>query len=138
MSKKRIYNKHLEKGRFYIHNDKHGGHPALLYKKRDNKNMYYIVIFTSSNGPKRIKLKHSIEPIKVKVSFVHNAPSIAKRRDLSSKPMSGLKINKEDKPIIKTIEKKKWFTETNEGFPICESLNTLKQNFENKSIKYTK
>ena len=37
MSKKKIYNKHLEKGRFYIHSDGHGGHPALLYKKRDKK-----------------------------------------------------------------------------------------------------
>ena len=25
MSKKKIYNKRLEKGRFYVHNDKHGG-----------------------------------------------------------------------------------------------------------------
>ena len=37
MSKKKFYNKHLEKGRFYIHSDGHGGHPALLYKKRDKK-----------------------------------------------------------------------------------------------------
>ena len=127
MSKKKIYNKHLERGRFYVHNDKHGGHPALLYKKRDKNNMYFIIIFTSSAGPKRTKLKHSIEPIKVKVSFVHNAPTIAKRRDLGSKPMSGLKIDKEDKPTIKIIEKKKWFTETNKGFPTCESLLILKQ-----------
>lgn len=107
MSKKKIFSKHLEKGKFYIHNDKHGGHPSLLYKKRDQKNTYYIVIFTSSNGPKRTKLKHSVEPIKVKISFVHNSPTIAKRRDLGSKPMTGLKINKEDKPTIRTIEKKK-------------------------------
>ena len=107
MSKKKIYNKHLEKGRFYIHSDGHGGHPSFLYKKRDKKNMYFIIIFTSSKGPKRTKLKHSIEPIKVKVSFVHNSPSIVKRRDLKPKPMVGLRINKEDKPIIKTIENKK-------------------------------
>lgn len=117
MSKKKIYNKHLERGRFYRHNDKHGGHPSLIYKKRDNKNRYYIIIFTSTNGPKRTKLKHSIEPIKIKMSFVHNTPTIAKRRDLGSKPMEGIKVNKEDKPLIKSIEKKKWFTETNKGFP---------------------
>lgn len=128
MSKKKIYNKHLEKGRFYVHNDKHGGHPALLYKKRDKNNMYFIIIFTSSFGPKRTKLKHSIEPTKVKISFVHNSPTIAKRRDLGSKPMNGLKIDKEDKPIIKNIKKKKWFTETNKGFPTCESLHILNQN----------
>ena len=107
MSKKKIYNKHLEKGRSYLHNDKHGGHPAFLYKKRDNKNMYFIIIFTSSPGPKRKKLKFSIEPVKLKVSFVHNAPSIVRRRDLGSKNMSCLKIHKEDKPLIKSIEKKK-------------------------------
>lgn len=107
MSKKKIYNKHLEKGRFYIHNDKRGGHPSLLFKKRDSKNMYFIIIFTSSNGPKRTRLKHSIEPIKVKVSFVHNTPTVAKRRDLGSKPMIGLKLNKEDKPLIEFIKRKK-------------------------------
>lgn len=107
MSKKKIYNKHLEKGRFYIHSDGHGGHPALLYKKRDNKNLYFVVIFISSKGPKRIKLKHSIEPAKVKESFVHNSPKKAKRKDLGERPLSGLSINKEDKPLIKSIEKKK-------------------------------
>ena len=107
MSKKKIYAKHLEKGRFYIHCDRHGGHPSFLYKKRDNKNMYFIIIFTSSAGPKRIRLKHSIEPTKVKVSYVHNAPSIVKRRDLKNKKLTGMKINKEDKPLIKSIEKKK-------------------------------
>ena len=79
----------------------------LFFKKRDNKNMYFIVIFTSSGGKKRTKLKHSIEPIKIKISFVHNLPTVAKRRDLGSKPMIGLKIYKEDKPTIQTIEKKK-------------------------------
>ena len=107
MSKKVIYSKHLEKGRFYIHSDGHGGHPALLYKKRDKKNEYYLVIFTSSPGPKRIKLKHSIEPIKVQVSFVHKNPTKCKRRDLGSRPLEGMKIHKEDKPLIKIIEKKK-------------------------------
>ena len=107
MSKKKLYNKHLEKGRFYIHNDKHGGHPAFLYKKRDNKNMYFILIFSSSYGLKRKRLKFSIEPKKVKVSFVHNTPSIVKRRELGSKQMVGIKINKQDKPLIKSIEKKK-------------------------------
>ena len=107
MSKKKIYNKHLEKGRFYIHSDGYGGHPALLYKKADKKNEYFVVIFTSSLGPKRIKLKYSIEPIKVEISFVHSSPKKSKRRDLGSRPLSGIKIHKEDKPLIKLIEKKK-------------------------------
>ena len=107
MSKKKIYNKHLEKGRFYIHSDGHGGHPALLYKKRDKKNEYFVVVFTSSNGPKRIQLKHSIEPNKVKTSYVHKNPRKSKRKDLGSRSLTGLKINKEDKPLIVSIEKKK-------------------------------
>ena len=121
MSKKKIYNKHLEKGRFYIHSDGHGGHPALLYKKRDKKNEYYVVIFTSSNGPKRKRLKHSIEPIKIKISFVHNTPKVSKRRELGKAPMVGLKIDKEDKPLIESIKRKKWFTRPT-LISMCESL----------------
>ena len=107
MSKKKIYNKHLEKGRFYIHSDGHGGHPALLYKKIDKKNIYYLVVFTSSPGPKRKRLLHSIEPIKIKVFFVHNTPKTSKRRELSKSPMKGLKIHKDDKPLIEVIKRKK-------------------------------
>ena len=107
MSKKKLYSKHLEKGRFYIHSDGHSGHPALLYKKNDKKNKYFIVLFTSSFGPKRKELKHSIEPIKVKKSYVHNTPKIVKRRELGSFPLKELKIHKDDKSLIKSIEKKK-------------------------------
>ena len=107
MSKKKIYNKHLEKGRFYVHSDRKGGHPAFLYKKRDNKNLYFIIIFASSPGRKRTKLKHSIQPERIKKSYVHNLPTITKRRNLGSKILDGIRIDKEDKPLIKTIEKKK-------------------------------
>ena len=107
MSKKIIYRKHLEKGRFYIHSDGHGGHPAFIYKKIDKKNIYFVLIFTSSPGPKRQRLKHSIEPIKIKVSYVHNTPKKCKRRNLGSFSMEGLKIDKEDKPMIEFIKRKK-------------------------------
>ena len=107
MSKKYLYSKHLEKGRFYVHSDGQGGHPALLYKKRDSKNKYYIIVFTSSPGPKRIQLKHSIEPIKVESTFVHKNPRVCKRRDLGSRPLVGMKIHKDDKPLIRSIQKKK-------------------------------
>ena len=116
MSKKKIYNKHLEKGRFYTHSDRQGGHPALLYKKRDNRNMYYIVLFTSSPGKKRIRLKHSLDQSRKKRSYVHTYPTISKRRDLSRNPLTRLKLNKEDKPTVKMIEKKKWLIGTNVGF----------------------
>ena len=106
MSRKKIYKKHLQKGRFYTHSDRQGGHPALLYKKRDRKNMYFIVIFTSSPGKRRTRLKHSLDPRRKPVSFVHNNPTVSKRRDLGGKPLTRLKIHKEDKPLVKAIEKK--------------------------------
>lgn len=76
-------------------------------KKIDKKNEYYVVIFTSSPGPKRIKMKYSIEPIKVEISFVHSSPKKSKRRDLGSRPLIGIRIHRDDKPLIKLIEKKK-------------------------------
>ena len=107
MRKKLLNIKHLEVGRFYLHNDKYGGHPAYLYKKRDSRNEYYILIFTSSDGPKRTKLSKSLEPSKVANSYVHNVPSIVKRRDLGSKPLVGLKIDRSDKVLLKLISRKK-------------------------------
>ena len=107
MSKKHIYKKHFDKGRFYIHSDKQGGHPAYIYKKKDKKNKYYIIVFTSSPGAKRKRLKHSIQPEKVKISFVHKFPEIVKRRDLKRRAMDGIRIHKDDKPTIKIIERKK-------------------------------
>lgn len=109
MSKKKFFIKHLMNGKFYLHSDKHGGHPALLYKKKDQKNMYFIIVFSSKPGKKRKQLKHSIEPKKVKNSFVHTTPDIVKRGNLGSKELDGIKINKEDKPTIEFIKRKKWF-----------------------------
>ena len=107
MSKKKIYSKHLLRGRFYTHSDFNGGHPALLYKKSDKKNRYYVVLFTSSPGKKRIKLKHSLEPSRKKNSYVHSYPVVSKRRELSRKPLTRLKLHKDDKPTITLIERKK-------------------------------
>ena len=109
MSKKQIYGKHIEKGRFYIHSDITGGHPALVYKKNDKKNRYYVLIFSSSSGPKRKQLIQSIEPEKINKSFVHNMPKIVKRRELGSKELKGIRISKVDKPLIELIKRKKWF-----------------------------
>ena len=107
MKTKIILKKKLQKGRFYLHSDRHGGHPALLYKKRDKKNIYFIIIFSSKPGRKRKQLKHSIEPTKVKNSYVHINPDVVKRRELSSKQLEGISINKEDKPTIEVIKRKK-------------------------------
>ena len=61
MSKKTIYNKHLVKGRFYHRSDSEGGHPALIVKKNDKKNLYGAIIFTSSFAKRTIPLKESID-----------------------------------------------------------------------------
>ena len=47
MSKKAIFKKHLEKGRFYIHSDGHGGHPAILYKKVIHKTITNLYMRTT-------------------------------------------------------------------------------------------
>ena len=106
--------------KWIIHSNGHGGHPALLYKKNDRKNKYYIIVFTSSYGPKRKKLSHSIEPSKILVSYIHNTPKIAKRKDLGKNKLKGLKVDKEDKPMIDCVKRKRWFTRP---LPIstCES-----------------
>ena len=79
----------------------------LFFIKREiEKNMYFIVIFTSSPGKRRTRLKHSLDPRRKPVSFVHNNPTVSKRRDLGGKPLTRLKIHKEDKPLVKAIEKK--------------------------------
>ena len=36
----------LRKGTFHLHNDKNGGHPALIVEKNDKKNIYKAVKFT--------------------------------------------------------------------------------------------
>jgi hypothetical protein len=52
-------------------------------------------------------LKHSIEPARVKRSYVHNLPATVKRRDLGGKVLTRLKISKEDKPTIEATKRKK-------------------------------
>lgn len=41
-----MYSKHLRKGTFHLHNDKNGGHPALILEKNDKKNIYKLAKFT--------------------------------------------------------------------------------------------
>ena len=107
MSKKKIYSRHLMVGCFYLHDDSNGGHPSLLYKKIHSKNRYYVIIFTSKPGRKRKKLKHNIDVEKETPSYVHLVPVVCKRNMLGPKILTNFKINKEDKCLVKFIEKKK-------------------------------
>ncbi len=107
ISKKRIYSKHLEKGRIYKHYDSNGGHPALIYYKNDKKNIYRALKFTHKDGASRTMLKHNIEPNDEGSTYVHNYPIEDKRNSFSSSKWNkNLSVHKEDKPLINFIKRK--------------------------------
>ena len=107
MAKKKIYNKHLEKGRFYHRSDSRGGHPSLIYEKSDKKNKYKTLVFTSSHAEGTKKLTHSIDAVKPqKTYYVHLKVFIGKRRDFGRKVLTRLKVEKEDKMLLKIIVRK--------------------------------
>lgn len=108
MSKKIIVNKKIKKGFFYLHNDKNGGHPALIIWKNDNKNIYVAILFTHVNGPNRIPLNKNINQNHEETTYVHTRPIICKRRELSKKRLDLFKVNKADKIIIKCIKNKRF------------------------------
>jgi len=85
ISKKKIYSKYLEKGRFYRHFDSNGGHPALIYYKNDKKNVYKSIKFTSEPGSSRTILKNNIDMNSLNDCYVHNNPVLGTRRDYSGK-----------------------------------------------------
>ncbi len=102
MSKKKIYNKHLEKGRFYVVNN----HPGLIVLKNDKKNIYIAVVTGTSQHRHQTQLKHPTER-KVKISYVNNRPVIGKRKHFGSKELFGMKIHPEDRITIKIIKNRK-------------------------------
>ena len=106
MSKKKIVNKKLKKGKLYLHNDKNGGHPSLIYDKNDNKNYYKAIKFSSSRGSNRTKMKHSLNPNSTDEQYVLNKPITGKRRDFGSKELKKLRVHKDDKPLINIIKRK--------------------------------
>lgn len=107
MSKQKIYNKHLEKGRFYHRSDSKGGHPSLLYEKNDRKNKYKTLVFTSSHIKGTIKLKRSIDITNpAKKYYVHLKIYIGKRRDFGRKALTRLRVDKEDKTLLRIIIRK--------------------------------
>lgn len=67
MSKKELFNKHLEKGKFYSVN----GHPGLIVHKNDNKNLYIAVVTGTTQRKHQTPLNHPTED-KVEHSFVKN------------------------------------------------------------------
>ena len=106
MSKKIMVNKKINKGYFYLHNDKNGGHPALIIWKNDNKNTYIAILFTHVNGPNRIKLTDNIDSNDNRHTYALSNYVKCKRKDLNSKSYHNFKISKIDKKIIELIKRK--------------------------------
>ena len=102
MSKKKIYNKHLEKGRFYSINK----HPGLIVFKNDKENVYIAVVTGTSRKRHQTVLKHPTEP-NINVSYVNNRPVQGKRKHFGSRELVGLKIHFEDRITIKIIANRK-------------------------------
>ena len=95
------------KGKFYATFHTGGkGHPSLVFRKNKNKNRYWVVVFDTTERDDRKKLKHPIEQ-KVKTSYVQKRPALASHGDLGDHELVGLKINKEDKPYIEIVKRKK-------------------------------
>ena len=126
----RRYNKPLYKGRIYKTKDSKGGHYARIYRKNTKKNKYWIIHFTDSNGRHRIKMKHQIDPNfkGKKNSYVYTQPSIIPyERFHDHYPRLFLRVHKDDRRLVKKIQKKKWWdprasTCGSKGYPWCESI----------------
>ena len=102
MSKKKIYNKHLEKGRFYSVNK----HPGLIVNKNDNKNIYTVVVTGTTKRKHQTQLKHPTDR-KVKASYVNNRPVQGKRKHFGSRELVGMKIHSEDRALVRVISRRK-------------------------------
>ena len=107
MSKKKIYNKHIQKGRFYhIHEGSPSGHPGMIYWKNDKNNLYLALTTDSSIGEHRTKLSAPTSK-EVKHSFVYNRPTLSKRKDIGSKYMF-MRFSKKDKAILRVISRRQF------------------------------
>ena len=102
MSRKKIYNKHLEKGRFYSINK----HPGLIVYKNDKKNIYIAVVTGTSQGRHKTMLSHPTES-NVRQSFVNNRPFLGKRKHFGSHELVGMKIDSADRKTIEVIKRRK-------------------------------
>ena len=110
MSKKKIVQKKLWKGRFYVvHEGSPRGHPGKLYWKNDNKNLYLFIKTGTTPTPETIVLFFPTEK-GISKSYVYKKPVLAKRRDVGGE-LPNLSISKKDKRILKEVSSK-GFAET--------------------------
>ena len=102
MSKKKIYSKHLEKGRFYIVNK----HPGLIVFKNDSKNIYIAVVTGTTKSRHQTTLKHPTER-NIKVSYVRNRPYQGRRKHFGSRELVGMRIHPDDRITIRIISRRR-------------------------------
>lgn len=102
MSKKKLYNKHLEKGRFYAVNK----HPGLIVFKNDRKNIYIAIVTGITKHKHQTKLKHPTEK-NVSASYIRNRPLQGKRKHFGSHELVGMKIHSDDRILIRIISRRK-------------------------------
>ena len=102
MSKTKIK---LLRGRFYSIYTTGSSHPSLIFKKNKRKNRYFAVVFDSSNGRHRTKLKHPTSP-NVSESYAQNRPILGVKQDFGNHELLNIKVHKDDKPIIIMIERR--------------------------------
>lgn len=102
ISKKVIYNKHLQKGKFYSVN----GHPGMIYWKNDKKNKYLALVTGTSSGRHKTELQIPTEK-NVKKSYVNNRPVLGRRKHFGSKELYGMKFHKKDKNLLNVIKRRK-------------------------------
>lgn len=107
ITRKVIYSKKLRKGTFHLHNDKNGGHPALIVEKNDKKNWYKAIQFTHKKRSDRLQLKNNINPYDKKKTYVIEYPIYDSRRNYGAKELDKYRIHKNDKTIINFIKRKK-------------------------------
>lgn len=98
----------MKLNRFYIHHDRNGGHPSLVYARDINDDKYKAVCFTSKDGKGRTKLKYSINLKTRDKTYVINNPVVAGHRGFGWKhELKGYYVRRDDRPLIESIKKKK-------------------------------
>ena len=96
----------LFRGRFYSNFKTGGGHPALIISKNKNRNEYTCVVFDSTNGRHRTKLRHPISKNESN-SYIQNRPFISRKNDFGNHQLEGLIIHKDDKILVELVKRRK-------------------------------
>ena len=118
--------KKIKKGKFYhIHEGSPTGHPGMVYWKNDKRNLYLALTTDSKAGDHRTKLKFPTSK-DVSESFINNRPLLAKRKNIGGERV-GMKFDKRDKDIVKTISRHPYREAPNINRKDCRYIKKLKK-----------